>query len=188
MNEISLREFFCQTIIPGVIPVESKLHVNAAREHVQFMLDSHNHFKREGVRVLGDPTPVFEFLLMNGQEWRGTKWTKFRGRGYRKQTPQYCFHNSWNYSLIFPDLTYYEGYAYSGLMAVHHAWCVDPDGLVVDPTWRAKNYKLPEDKWEYFGVGFDSRALDDWMRAKYFAGVLYDLNYNTDVMQFVVTA
>lgn len=168
--------------------ITAELAVNAGRQYVEQMLDCHRHFSSQGHVILGDPTPVYEFVLMNGQEWKGTKWTKFRGRGYRKMTPNYCFFNCWYMSLVFDDLTYYEGFAFQGLLPVHHAWCVDPDGLVVDPTWRMKNYKLPENQWDYFGVGFDSEKLCDWMRAKQTSSVLFDLNYNTDVMEFVVTA
>ncbi len=169
--------------------MESRLHVNAGRQYVEQMLEFHRSVTRNGAYLLGDPTVIYEFLLANGQEWQGTPWTKFRGRGYRKQTPRHCFHNAWNYSLIFDDLTYYEGFAYAGLITVHHAWCVDSEGLVVDPTWRKTIQRdLPENEWDYFGVGFDSHALNLWWQAKYTASVLFDLNYNADVMEWVVTA
>jgi hypothetical protein len=31
---------------------------------------------------------------------------------------------------------YVEGLAYCGLIPTLHAWCVDADGNVYDPTWR----------------------------------------------------
>jgi hypothetical protein len=47
-------------------------------------------------------------------------------------------------------LTYVEGYALvavPNLCALDHAWCVDADGRVVEPTWR-------EPGLTYFGVRF----------------------------------
>jgi hypothetical protein len=167
--------------------MQSEIAVNAGKEYVEQMLEFHRGFKGAG-KILGDPSPVYEFLLLHGQEFQGTKWTKFRGRGYRKMTPRQCFLNAWMMSLIFNELTYYEGFAYSGLITVHHAWCIDSEGLVVDPTWRAKNYKLPEIEWEYFGVGFDSHKLKGWWWAKETSSVLFDLDYSSDVGELVVIA
>jgi hypothetical protein len=167
--------------------VQSEIYINAGRAYVEQMLEIHQDFKGAGT-IINDPSPVYEFLLLHGQEFQGTKWTTFRGRGYRKMRPRQCFYNAWIMSLARDDLTYYEGFAYSGLITVHHAWCIDSDGLVVDPTWRAKNYKLPENEWDYFGVGFDSHMLSGWWVAKSTASVLFDLDYSSDVGELVVIA
>lgn len=57
-----------------------------------------------------------------------------------------CFRNA-------VDLARSEGFTYvegiGGPWLVDHAWCVDGDGLVVDPTWD-----LPETR-VYWGVAFD---------------------------------
>jgi hypothetical protein len=168
--------------------VKSELVVNAGRQYVEQMLACHQHFNKQGANILGDPTPVYEFVVANGQEWTGTRWTKFRGRGYRKMEKQMCFANAWYMSLIFDELTYYDGWASAGVWPVHHGWCVDDNGLVVDPTWRKLNHENPEEEWEYFGVGFDSHALHSWMCQKHTSSVLFDLNYNEGAMDFVVTA
>jgi hypothetical protein len=160
--------------------------VNTAHAHVEQMVELHKIFEQMHGPILNNPTPVYEFLLEHGQEFQGIPWTKFRGTGYRKMKAQMCFANCWAASLIIPDLTYYEGYAHAGLITVHHAWCVDEQGRVVDFTWRKKaQNRLPENEWEYFGVGFNSAMLNDWMRLKPTASVLYDLDYTADPAEFV---
>ncbi len=48
------------------------------------------------------------------------------------------------------NLTYVEGYAVSGssdsLYAIHHAWCIDDRGFVLDRTWSGGT--------DYLGVPF----------------------------------
>jgi hypothetical protein len=56
---------------------------------------------------------------------------------YSKGTPKNCFQDAANLAMDHPDLTYVEGYATTGIIPVHHAWCADKDGKVIDPTWAA---------------------------------------------------
>lgn len=169
--------------------METKLVVNEGRSYVEQMLEAHRFFNEQDKVTWRDPTPVYEFVLANGQEWNGTTWTKFRGRGYHKMRLRQCFQNAFTMSLIRPELTYYEGFAWAGLITVHHAWCVDDQGLVVDPTWRKSAQRdLPETEWEYFGIGFDSRKLSSWWFEKYTSSVLFDLVSNGTADEFVVTA
>jgi len=60
-----------------------------------------------------------------------------------------------------PALTYAEGKASSAIEGslIEHAWCVTPDGVVVDPT-----LEHPEQH-EYFGVAFSPAALLRGLRA-----------------------
>lgn len=50
-----------------------------------------------------------------------------------------CFEQARELALLHPErFTYVEGYAYSQIdfcVPIHHAWCVDEYGNVVDPTW-----------------------------------------------------
>lgn len=52
-------------------------------------------------------------------------------------TMKYCFRNAANGAARNPDLHYVEGYAYAGEIPIplHHAWLIDNDGDVIDPTW-----------------------------------------------------
>lgn len=55
-----------------------------------------------------------------------------------------CYRNS-ALLMMNDEFTYCEGYALKpGLIPLEHAWLLDRDGLVIDPTW-------PEEC-EYFGV------------------------------------
>ena len=63
--------------------------------------------------------------------------------------PKACFHNAQMLAMNRPDLLYAEGFAHS-IITTEHAWCVDIEGNVVDPTWPN-----PEAV-EYLGVAFRS--------------------------------
>ena len=54
-------------------------------------------------------------------------------RRYRRGVPKACFDNAYKLA-VRAGLRYCEGYA-AGLLPVEHAWCVDADDQVVDPTW-----------------------------------------------------
>jgi hypothetical protein len=86
-------------------------------------------------------------VLRYGQPFRGTPWSTWRGRGWRRRKAKQCFHNAMDYSYR-DGLSYAEGYA-ADISVVHHAWCVTEDGRVVDPTWHDTNEET-----EYFGIVF----------------------------------
>lgn len=65
---------------------------------------------------------------------------------------QQCFSNSQRLAIAHPELTYVEGYALN-VIPVHHAWCVDPDGAVIDVTWERR------DSNRYFGVPIRTRYI-----------------------------
>lgn len=73
-------------------------------------------------------------------------------RGEKKQ----CYSNAWELWLARPDeFTYVEGFALSATtgLVTNHGWCVDTEGLVVDPTWDT-----PEDN-AYYGFDFSEPYL-----------------------------
>ena len=64
--------------------------------------------------------------------------------------PRECFRNAATLALRKPDIyMYVEGYAVNRWIAMHtvaHAWCINSDNFVVDPTW--------DEGTEYYGVPF----------------------------------
>lgn len=68
--------------------------------------------------------------------------SKPRGHGYRFGAERRCFANAYRLAEKH-GLPYVEGWAVPAIdgwehdtFAVHHAWCSDTDGGVIDPTWR----------------------------------------------------
>lgn len=62
-----------------------------------------------------------------------------------------CFQNAFDAVMAHPGLIYVEGYAFSKFFPMQHAWTVDGNGVVYDPTWP--------DGSDYFGVAFDKTWL-----------------------------
>lgn len=93
------------------------------------------------------------FVLDHGIEWESQG---FDGT-YTQGIPRRCYGNAQD--ILFHDggvadgLVYVEGYACSGSLGfafpTQHAWLVDPQGRVIDPTWDD-----PETS-TYFGVPFN---------------------------------
>ena len=87
-----------------------------------------------------------DFILKHG---RGFEWRALPP-GIRMGMALQCFRNSVRAALGRPRFyTYVEGYAINTWVARHpvaHAWCIDPEGFVVDTTW--------DEGMDYFGVPF----------------------------------
>lgn len=85
----------------------------------------------------------------------------------RLGTPKECFRNSTTFVLEHPDHVYAEGYVLSPKVpvAIHHAWVLDPDGHVLDPTlgWRQGA--------AYYGVGFSLPEVLTQIRATGYYGL-----------------
>jgi hypothetical protein len=95
------------------------------------------------------------FILDHGRSWKAQPLPRGVKRGEMKR----CFENAQRFAAgLFrkgrESWTYVEGYACSGDLSIpvpaHHAWLVDGQGTVVDPTWRS-----PERSY-YFGVAFET--------------------------------
>ena len=92
--------------------------MNAIREHLEVCQRAWPHM------------PMIKFLLDHGVEYRHGPGS-FTGR---RAEPKACFQNATLLMLEQPDLTYVEGKVSVYGLPIDHAWCVDPDGLVIDPT------------------------------------------------------
>ena len=79
---------------------------------------------------------------------------------YRLGTPRNCYEDAALLALDSRRLTYVEGYAMS-IFPVPHAWCVDPQGRVVDKTWAAVDAAFPTNRSNlaYFGLEIPDGAL-----------------------------
>jgi len=84
----------------------------------------------------------YHLLAQYGKLWAPT--IKPDSVGYGKMGE--CFSNALHLAHE-EGLTYVEGYA-TTVIPMHHAWCVDSAGNVIDPTWRALGSS-------YFGIPFD---------------------------------
>lgn len=90
--------------------------------------------------------------------------------------PGFCFGNAYRLTRMFRELTYVEGCAYSyddiDEVKLKHAWCITPDGEVVDVTWNNEGFA-------YEGIVFPGAVINrvaletgfwtetalDWLRA-----------------------
>lgn len=165
--------------------------MNDPHFYIENLLTIHKRWDDEGVKIFGNPYPVYDFMSAHGIEFTGAVKPARYQWGYRGM----CFRNAWSLALRSSRLTYVEGYATTGFMAVHHAWCIDENNNVVDTTWNP--YAIARDdrredadptKWEYFGVPIRVDVLNSWMRQKPTMSVLYDFTYSQDFLAGDLTA
>lgn len=95
--------------------------------------------------------PMAGFYLAHGRSFEISN-TKLAQRGVAKQ----CYRNAG--TLVIDDCdglyTYCEGYVHPpGLFPIHHAWCLDGGGKVIDPTLRENPDNL------YFGIAITTEHL-----------------------------
>lgn len=90
------------------------------------------------------------FMLKMGRAWTPQPLPAWVPPGPKRQ----CYQNAGNLAIENIGLTYVEGYAQPpGLPPVHHAWCVDSEGRVIDNT-----FDDPEDA-QYYGVPLTPQTL-----------------------------
>lgn len=118
--------------------------VDLVQDHLKFLAELEKDF--------GPATALLKF----GQAFEATDerpaWLK---RGVAKQ----CYKNATQVMLNRDDVFYAEGFAIDLDMPIplEHAWLVDANGHVIDPTWdRAEDHL-------YFGVVFERDAIQSAM-------------------------
>ncbi|WP_414530487.1 hypothetical protein [Nodularia chucula] len=74
---------------------------------------------------------IQSLLLANGIPFEKQIKSPFKGE------PKSCFKNCYQALWNYPQLNYCEGFAINSnvSIAVSHAWLVNNDGEVIDPTW-----------------------------------------------------
>lgn len=92
-----------------------------------------------------------DFLLRHGRFWTPRPLPSH----IPQMTPKMCFENSFKLASRRKSLRYVEGIAV-GVIPMHHAWCADEDGNVIDPTWASTQTELGD---AYFGVAFDINTV-----------------------------
>ena len=103
----------------------------------------------------GDGNLQLRFLLAHGRDYAIGPET-FKGpRG----EVHGCFKNATHLALENERLTYVEGTVYCYGVGIDHAWCVDADGIVIDPTLEADRNGKMDRITAYFGVPFRSDYL-----------------------------
>ena len=85
-----------------------------------------------------------------------------------KGIPQNCYQNCYDIMLRRPDLTYCEGYATTSKIpiAVVHAWLVDSERQVIDPTWGRRNDPV------YIGITFERDYVINFVNTHKLQGIL----------------
>jgi len=97
---------------------------------------------------------AFRFMLKFGRAWKAAKLPRSVKRGL--ETESYA--NATRLARKEEGrLTYVEGYASDiGEVFGPHAWCVDSQGRVLDPTWSDDTYE----SLYYYGVSFNTEWLE----------------------------
>ncbi len=108
-----------------------------------------------------------EFYLGLGEPRTAISLPETVSRGLMGQ----CYLNAGQLAMCTPTLAYCEGYACrTGLpFPVHHAWCLDGDGQVLDVTWPY------EPSNEYLGVALSPACLLNSLEETGLWGVLSEM-------------
>lgn len=125
-------------------------------------------------RVMGTPpNGMFShasFMLEYGREWKADLSSL---HGDMRQGA--CFSNATLKMSDNQSLTYVEGYAVHCGLPLEHAWCVDENGKVIDPTWKptyVNGNAVPEGAIEYFGIPFKRKYVLGTIITRGYYGVL----------------
>jgi hypothetical protein len=107
--------------------------------------------------------PIERFLLKHGTYHTPAPLPK----GILRGVPKACYHNASVLAKRRRNLRYAEGMVYrTGLIPLHHGWCLDEQGKVVDPTL------VDPEMCEYFGIIVPMEQVKAWYIKHKFYGVL----------------
>lgn len=120
-------------------------------DYIKDMLRAESKMIRVMARKpIGQFYSMGEFVLKHGKAFKSIK--QKLPVGVRRGRMGRCFQNAANLAVNDSRFTYCEGYA-AGVIPLMHAWCIDKDGNVIDPTWA------DDLGHSYFGVPFKTKYL-----------------------------
>jgi hypothetical protein len=96
--------------------------------------------------------PHVDFMLQYGRSYEMSARTFL---GPRDQ-PQACYGNATHHAVFDDRLTYVEGSVAVYGVPIEHAWLIDADGFVIDPTLTGNRDGRVK---EYFGVPFKTEYV-----------------------------
>lgn len=116
------------------------------RQHLAMLLHVHRGNNARKCTYLGPA----DFVLREGVNF--TPAVLPDKYAHRLGIPKHCYDNAYHLARTsHGKLRYVEGYA-QAMLAVHHAWTVDDNDQVVDPTWLLGNPDHPLEDAVYVGV------------------------------------
>jgi hypothetical protein len=119
---------------------------------------------------IGSYTCIEEFVYRNGQLFTNIIFPENLIIGKMKE----CYKNAALLCMENKNYFYVEGYA-CGIIPVMHAWCIDKDKNVIDPTWN--------DGGEYFGIIIKKRFLMDSLVKKRVFGLIDDWSNGWELLR-----
>jgi len=122
------------------------------------------------------------YVLAKGQLWHRQGWTL--PDRVKLMTPKHCFDNAYRLATRRKGLRYVEGYYATSILPLPHAWCVDADGRVIDPTWRRLDQPpYDADVPSYFGVVFPLEVVQAARTGSDNCSVLQDWEHGYPVLR-----
>lgn len=137
------------------------------------MIEELIKFESEAFEKLGCPQILHLFVRRHGKVMPGSVLPSNILPGKKKQ----CFMNALNLA-VEEGFTYCEGFGVTPgcPILIHHAWCVDKSGRVVDNTWSDPEHS------EYFGVSLEIDGVIETVGNKKTYGVL---GFERDCREFM---
>lgn len=111
-----------------------------------------------------------EALLKNGRAFQTAPLPKGVKPGHQGM----CYMDAFQLADRRPDLTYVEGHVTTFDVPIEHAWTVDQNGTVVDPTLGRRATAKDWASREYFGIPFNIDYVRDTIMARKIYGVFYN--------------
>jgi hypothetical protein len=131
-----------------------------------------------GLESMGIKKNLFSLVAHNGTEFKAD----VRPDDLPTDEVGQCFKNATLHSIAY-NCTYVEGYVFVHGIPLHHAWCIDKNGKVLDTT-------IPDqEKWEYVGIPMTADFVMEAITSSDVYGVLDNYGfrkiYDMDHKEFV---